>query len=178
MERWKTIQGLSQYGNGCRTENYVDVTARSFPESLFANGFTDLVSVIPPGAKLTPSSKIPQAQVGKVPGKRLPNGLWVGYDWRKANATAADVRAWMHSEEPANVGLRADRFPGVDIDVMDDSIAQIITQEAYAFLGDAPERIGKPPKRLLMYRTDEPFGRMRLWFDQNGQHHLVEILGQ
>src|ERR1035437_5518216 len=95
MERWKTVPGLSQYGNGCRTENYVDVTARSFPESLFANGFTDLVSVIPPGAKLTPSSKIPQAQVGKVPGKRLPNGLFVGYDWRKAVTTADDVRAWI-----------------------------------------------------------------------------------
>src|ERR1019366_9449246 len=153
------------------------VITQSFPESLFANGFTDLVSVIPPGAKLTPSSKIPQAQVGKVPGKRLPNGLRVGYNWRKPATTAADVRAWMHSEEPANVGLRADRFPGVDIDVMDDSIAQIITQEAHAFLGAAPVRTGKAPKCLLLYRAVEPFGRMRLWFDKDGQHHLVEILG-
>jgi putative DNA primase/helicase len=145
---------------------------------MFTNGFTDLVSVIPPGAKLTPSSKIPQAQVGKVPGKRLPNGLWVGYNWRKENATAEDVHGWMTTNEPANVGVRADNFPGVDVDVTDPDLAEIIEQEAIAFLGVAPVRIGKPPKRLLMYRTDEPFGRMRLWFDKEGVHHLVEVLGQ
>jgi len=152
--------------------------SKFFPEALFDNGITDLVSVIPPGAKLTPSSKIPQAQVGKVPGKRLPNGLWIGYNWRKSEPDIEEVRGWMNSGEPANIGVRADRYPGVDIDVTDDALAEIIQQEALAFLGPAPTRIGKPPKRLLMYITDEPFGRMRLWFDKDGQHHLVEILGQ
>lgn len=154
------------------------MTTKSFPEALFDNGITDLVSVIPPGAKLTPSSKIPQGQVGKVPGKRLPNGLWVGYNWRAATPTIDEVRSWVNNAEPANIGVKADRFPGVDIDVTDETLSDIIQHEAMEFLGWAPVRIGKPPKRLLMYGTDEPFGRMRLWFDKDGQHHLVELLGQ
>lgn len=153
------------------------MTTRSFPERLYACGIHDLVSVIPPGAKLTPSSKIPQSQVGKVPGKRLANGLWVGYDWRKAVATAEDVHGWLTTNEPANVGVRADNFPAVDIDVLDPDLAAIIANEAEAFFGVAPVRTGKPPKCLLMYRTNNPFGRMRLWFDKDGEHYLLEMLG-
>lgn len=147
-----------------------------FAEALFAIGYTDLISVIPPFAQLTPSSAIPQAQVGKVPGRRLANGLWAGFGWRKHVTTAADVHQW--SLDGANIGLRADRFPGVDIDCKDAVLAKQIEDAAVRFFGDAPVRIGKPPKRLLMYRTETPFGRMRLWIDKDEDHHLVEILGQ
>lgn len=151
------------------------MSAKFFPESLYEMGYTDLVSVIPPGAQLTPTSAIPQASVGKVPGKRLPSGLWAGYDWRKSSATLEDVRGWCIAG--ASVGLRADHFPGVDIDCTDDALAQIIEDVALAKLGGAPVRVGKAPKRLLMYRTMEPFGRMRLVFERDGKTHLVEILG-
>lgn len=147
-----------------------------FPAKLFENGFTDLVSVIPPGAQLTPSSKISPANVGKIPGLRARSGLWYGYDWRRHVPTIDDVRAWALSG--ANVGLRADRFPAVDIDTMDEGLAQIVEDVALAKLGPAPIRYGKAPKRLLVYRTNEPFSRMRLWIHKGDQPHLVEILGQ
>jgi len=152
------------------------VSQRYFPEWMFDAGYTDLISVVPPDAQLTPTSKIQGQMLGKVPGRRLPNGLWAGYDWRKAIHTLNDVKQWaLHG---ANVGLRADHFPGVDIDVKDEHLAAEIADFALRTLGPAPLRIGRYPKRLLVYRTEEPFSRMRLWIKAGEVHHLVEVLGQ
>jgi putative DNA primase/helicase len=144
-------------------------------EALYHKGWRDLVSVIPPGAQLAPSSKIQGSQVGKVPGKRLSSGFWVGYNWRKHDATIEDVKQW--SIDAANIGLRADNFPSIDIDCTDPKLAQIIEDFMIGKLGAAPIRTGRAPKRLLMYRTNAPFGRMRLWIERKDEHHLVEILG-
>lgn len=145
-------------------------------ERAFANGLIDLVSVIPPGAELSPFSRISSSQIGKIPGRRNTSGTWGGYDWRKITPTLDDVRRWC--ADGASFGLRSDRFPGVDIDCLDPQLATLIEETAHAFLGAAPVRFGRRPKRLLMYRTNEPFGRMRLWIEKDGAHHLVEILGQ
>lgn len=152
------------------------MSEKSFPERLFDAGYLDLVSVIPPGAQLVPSSKISQKLCGKIPGRRHPSGLWAGYDWRKHVATIEDVQQWY--VDGANVGLRATRFPGVDIDCTDPTLVRMIEDAVVGQLGPAPVRIGRAPKRLLLYKTDTPFSRMRLWIDtpKNGQH-LVEILG-
>jgi putative DNA primase/helicase len=147
-----------------------------FAEELYDKGYADIVSVIPPGAQLVPSSKIVQAQVGKVPGRKTANGLWAGYDWRRHEPTIEDVRQW--SVDGASIGLRADYRPAVDIDCAEPGLAQIIEDYAQAELGAAPCRVGRAPKRLLMYRCDEPFGRMRLWIKTATGDHLVEVLGQ
>lgn len=151
------------------------MTTRFFPERLYEAGFTDLVSVIPPGAQLAPSSTISSASIGKVPGRKNSNGTWGGYDWRKDQPALDDVRRWCLAG--ANVGLRADRFPCIDIDVLDETLAQIIETAALALLGPAPIRVGRAPKRLLMYRTAEPFSRMRLTLEKDGAQHMVEVLG-
>jgi hypothetical protein len=152
------------------------LTDLSFAEALYENGFKDLVSVIPPGAQLAPSSSISEASRGKAPGRRQPSGLFSGYNWRNHSPTADEVIQW--SIDGANIGIRADRFPGVDIDCTDENIASIIQRAAFAKLGHAPVRVGRAPKRLLMYHTLEPFSRMRLWVKlSNGDQHLVEILG-
>src|SRR6476661_154328 len=93
---------------------------RSLPEAMFDLGFTDLIPVIPPGAQLAPTSKISLDSLGKVPGRLVSGGLWAGFNWRKHQTTAADVRQWLH--DGANIGLRADRFPAVDIDSSDERI--------------------------------------------------------
>jgi putative DNA primase/helicase len=147
-----------------------------FPSKLYAAGFTDLISVIPPGAALTPTSTISSAMVGKVPGRKLPSGLWAGYDWRKAVATEDDVATWQL--QGANVGLRSDSFPAVDIDILDESLAKIVEDFATATLGPAPIRYGRRPKKLLVYKTDEPFGKMKLTITKHETTHLVEILGK
>lgn len=152
------------------------IVSKFFAEALYEAGVCDLVSVIPPGAQLTPTSKIPQAHVGKVPGRRLSNGLYAGYNWRAESPSIDEVRQWCI--DGSNIGLRADRFPAIDIDCKDFTLAQMIEEAAIGWLGTAPVRIGKAPKRLLAYRTDEPFGRMRLWIKRGDENHLVEILCQ
>lgn len=148
----------------------------SFAERLYEAGFTDLVSVIPPGAQLMPSSSIPQAAVGKIPGRRHASGLWAGYNWRVHEPTLDDVRKWVF--DGANIGLRATRFPGVDIDCTEPQLAQMIEEAIVGQLGPAPVRIGRAPKRLLMYRAAEPFSKLKLTITRGDQQHLVEILGE
>lgn len=136
---------------------------------LYALGYTPLVSIIPPNARLLATSKIKPDQTGKVPGKRYAGG-WGGYDWRAAPpATESDVAHW----GDAGVGLRTDHFPAVDIDCTDAALTGVIRHRAIELLGLAPERVGRAPKTLLLYRTAESFGRMRLWIGE----HLVEVLG-
>lgn len=144
-------------------------------EVLYERGYTDLVSVIPPGAALAPSSKISGSSLGKAPGVKRGAGLWTGYDWRQHVATIDDVRQW--SRDGANIGLLATNFPAVDIDCLEPGLAKIIEDVALAQLGPAPIRYGLRPKRLLVYRTKEPFTRMRLAIEQAETKHIVEVLG-
>lgn len=146
-----------------------------FPVKLFESGYTDLISVIPPKATLSPNSKMATSSLGKAPGVRYENGTWGGYNWRKSIATLTDVQRWI--QDGANVGLRAGRFPGLDIDSLNEHIVAKVKELAWEVLGPAPVRIGKAPKTLLMYRTDSPFARMRITLEGEKETHLIEMLG-
>ena len=145
-------------------------------KKLFNAGFVELVSVIPPGAELSPMSKVKPESAGKAPGKKNAQGRWVGYAWQTENCTEDD--AGVMDEVGANIGLKAGLYPGVDIDCTDEAISLLIENLAKQHLGDAPVRIGQAPKRLLMYRIAEPVGRMRLWFRVGEKQHLIEVLGE
>lgn len=143
---------------------------------LYAAGFTELVSVIPPAAPLSELSKITADQAGKAPGRQNATGTWGGYNWQDYTPTANDIERWERSN--ANIGLKAARYPALDIDVVNESLSRIIGDMAKKALGNAPVRVGRWPKQLFMYRTDEPIGRMRLRFrDGKGVEQLVELLG-
>ena len=144
-------------------------------KDLYEFGYTDLVSVIPPGVNLSPASKVKPASRGKAPGRRGPNG-WAGYPWQTTPCTAADAERM--DRDGASVGVAAASLPGLDIDCTDEGLSEIIEKTALEVLGPAPQRVGRWPKRLLMYRTSAPFGRMRLWIKHSGEQHLVEMLGQ
>jgi putative DNA primase/helicase len=145
---------------------------------LYERGYRTLVSVIPPDAPLSPNSGIKPRQRGKVPGRKLANGTWAGYAWLTTTIDAAMVRQW--ANDGANIGILAEWFPGVDIDVTDEWLAKEIAAIALRVLGPAPTRIGRPPKRLLMYRTGEAFVRTALLIYVEGQArpYLVEVLGK
>ena len=143
---------------------------------LYDSGFKDLVSVIPPSAPLSEMSKIAADQAGKAPGRQNVQGTWGGYAWQDYSPSANDIERWDRSR--ANIGLKAGRYPALDIDVVNEGLSSIIAGMAVKALGAAPLRIGRYPKRLLMYRTDEAIGRMRLRFrDGKGVEQLVELLG-
>jgi putative DNA primase/helicase len=151
------------------------------PVQLFERGFTELVSVIPPNAPLTPGSKIQPSQRGKSPGRRNQFGTWGGYAWQKHQTMPADVRQW--SQDGANIGLLGTHFPAVDIDCLDPWLSEEIASIAQRVLGPAPVRTGKAPKQLLLYRLEgAPFARMAVQVfpegrGENKPSHLVEVLG-
>jgi P4 family phage/plasmid primase-like protien len=144
-------------------------------ERLYKAGYTDLVSVVPPGAQLSPNSAIEPSQLGKVPGKRGAQG-WYGYSFTK-EVCASLAEAKRIDADGANVGLLGNRFPALDIDCNSAALADFVQSIAETYLGEAPIRLSRDPRRLLVYRTDEPFARMALVATHNGKSHLVEMLG-
>jgi hypothetical protein len=76
--------------------------------------------------------------------------------------TEFEVATW--STWPGcSVGIVGGAIAALDIDVAEDGeLALHIERLAREQLGDTPTlRIGKPPKRLLVYRTTEPFAGIR-----------------
>ena len=141
---------------------------------LFEAGFVDLVSVVPPGAHLSPNSKLDPAMLGKAPGRLGPNG-WHGYGWRTYTPTREDIARW--SRDGANFGLLGRRFPAVDIDSDDPAIVALAARLAEEMLGPAPRRSGRVPRLLMPYRSEEPLPRRALAALRDGEKHLVEVLG-
>lgn len=80
--------------------------------------------------------------------------------------------------QDGNIGINAKDAPAVDLDVYDEAVAQEMEDWIIANYGDAPVRVGQAPKRLLAFRTDEPFRKMSsTWRDLAGHEHKIEILG-
>lgn len=142
---------------------------------LYAAGYRDLVCVIPPNAELSKRSTIHPDQRGKTPGKQNRSGTWGGYPWLEFHPSARDAAAW--DKAGANIGLCAERFPAIDIDVNDEVLAHRVADLALKTFGAAPIRLSRKPRLLLVYRTDEPFGKMKLTISKDGAEHAVEILG-
>jgi hypothetical protein len=136
-----------------------------------------LVPIIPPGVQVssTAGSGV-QAGLGKIPGKLLSDGTWVGYkDWTSLRATSKHVKAWV--SWGAGLGLQGRVVPGVDIDVSDPAMAADIEALAMLHLGAAPVRIGRAPRRLLAYAWapgETPATRRRHVI---GPDAIVELLG-
>ena len=90
-------------------------------------------------------------------------GTWGGFDWLRHETSEQDLAAW--TRMGASVGLRAARVPRTRHRRPRRRPSRIWSRaRPERVLGPAPRRIGRAPKRLLAYRTAEPFGRIRLWF--------------
>ena len=108
-------------------------------------------------------------------GKKAP-----GFDnWSSARSTKAQLQEWIESgHRHYGVGILTKRTPTVDIDVRNEEIAIEAEAKAREIFGDGPVRIGMAPKRLMMFRTDTPFRKMRSakYQDEWGDLHQIEIL--
>lgn len=107
---------------------------------------------------------LPIAPGTKKPG-RFRNGAWADYpDWtRHATRPTSEHELDLWSRWPeAGVGVVCGPVAAVDIDLEDAELALEIERRARARLGDTPAlRIGRAPKRLLVYRATEPFRGIR-----------------
>jgi hypothetical protein len=70
------------------------------------------------------------------------------------------------------VGILTRTTPAVDIGVKDQDLAEKIQALADRALGDAPYRIGEPPKRLMPFQVvGEPFAKIKVtWKDAAREH--------
>ena len=108
----------------------------------------------------------------KKPG-RFQRGAWADYpEWNRhaeRGTTEVEVATWA-SWPDCGIGIVGGAVAAVDIDIKDDAdLALQIEQLARARLGDTPAlRIGRAPKRMLVYRTAEPFRGIK--------RHPLEVL--
>lgn len=96
----------------------------------------------------------------KKPG-RFHRGGWRDYPgWTRhcdRPTTPNEVEVWAKWPEAA-IGFACGRIVGIDIDVLDGDLAHRLEALARDRLGDTPLlRIGRAPKRLLVYRAETPF---------------------
>lgn len=136
-------------------------------------GYTRLVPITPPGCDVSERSSLfkRRKDLGKAPGVRGADGLWRGVDWLKLEPTDDQYVAW--AAAGAGVGLRTGSgIIAVDIDSMDEKLADIAARTATEILGGSENRVGRAPKRAKLYRTSEPVPYQRATFE--GGH--VEIL--
>lgn len=100
--------------------------------------------------------------------------------WEKIRADHDKLDEWLAEGYGGyGVGIISANTTGVDIDVYDDELARHMEEWVHDNIGVAPVRIGNAPKRLLMFRTDDPFPKINAikYTDHNGQDHKIEILG-
>jgi hypothetical protein len=101
---------------------------------------------------------------------------------RPDNWQAGDPGDWERRFKREHVGLLTASTPAVDIDVRDEAAALALDRLAVETFGDGPLRIGMPPKRLRLYRTETRFTKLKTagyrfpGDRQNDQAHAVEVL--
>lgn len=101
--------------------------------------------------------------------------------WEKIRATSKTLDDWLDEGYGGmGVGLICEFTPGVDIDVTHDELARHMEQWVHDNVAMAPVRVGNAPKRLLMFRCDDPFPKVnsQVFLDENGEKQKVEILGE
>ena len=99
--------------------------------------------------------------------------------WQKIEATGALIDRWIAGMKHTGVGILAARTAGVDLDIRDADMAELMVEFVQTRLGCTPVRVGLPPKALLPYRCDKPFKKVnsKRFRTPDGLEHKVEILG-
>lgn len=100
----------------------------------------------------------------KKPG-RYTRGEWHDYPaWTRhcdRPTTLQEIEIWATWPDAA-VGFACGPIVGIDIDVLDAALAHRIEKLARQMLGDTTlVRIGRAPKRMLVYRAETPFAAFR-----------------
>jgi hypothetical protein len=151
-------------------------SVRSVFETLLLNGFTqEVISVIPPNAPLTSSSKVPVEALGKVPGRKMVTGQWCG-GWIHANNSGEAQR---FARWGGNAGIETTRLLPIDIDVNDPSLHKPLILLARRFFGVLPLRMGKRPLLFGRLRGKCSYGRIAMTFEnETGKHKIESFHGE
>ena len=105
-------------------------------------------------------------------------------EWEKKTETNdAEIGLWSKLfPQATNTGILTARVPAIDIDIMIEPAAKAIEElarERFEERGYFLVRIGKPPKRAVLFRTDTPFKKLTLALvaPDGDTRQKIEILG-
>jgi hypothetical protein len=114
-----------------------------------------------------------------------------GWDITPLNGKIPLIKGWQTRPEAA---LQFDKFSdanigvvcggkhnviAVDIDVLSETVAEIIRTITEDMLGTAPERIGAAPKTLFVYRCTAPISKIKTSiYDIGGGDACIEVLAE
>jgi hypothetical protein len=102
-------------------------------------------------------------------------------EWQNLRPTLDDIVSWETTNAGRNTGILTRLTPAVDDDVLDQKVADIVHGWVKELIPPGcPEllRIGKAPKRAILFRCDIPFSKVSTgeWIDKSGTKHQLEIL--
>ena len=98
--------------------------------------------------------------------------------WPSLKTSVEDIHEWASSGyKNGNIGINTRNTPAVDIDVYDPVVAQKMEDWLLKKYPNACVRVGRAPKRLVLFRTDEPFRKMAVTYTDGKTDHKLEILG-
>jgi len=103
-------------------------------------------------------------------------------DWPNIITTDEHIDKWLRDgcEGVAykGIGIQSKYTPAVDLDIREKELCEIMIQKVHEICGNAPVRIGMPPKALLPFRTSEPFAGCKspVFTSPDGEKHQIEIL--
>lgn len=102
-------------------------------------------------------------------------------DWQRIRATTGIVKKWIENDYGRlGVGIMTTNTPAIDIDIEDELVADEVEEWIKANIGAAPVRYGKGTKRLLLYRTEEPFTKLMTpkYIGEFNAECKIEVLGE
>ena len=100
--------------------------------------------------------------------------------WSDIEATNTIIDRWTYEYADAtNTGILTRTTPAIDIDVLDPGVADELQQLVERMIGISAVRIGRAPKRALLFRTEAPFKKIftPVFVSPDGRTHQVEIMG-
>lgn len=109
------------------------------------------------------------------PGKKAP-----GYDgWQRTDATQKQLTDWLsNGHTDHGIGILTCNTPAIDLDISDADILKKMQDWCEMNIAMAPVRIGRSPRSMMLFRTTEPFRKMKTgkYEDEWGEQHEIEIL--
>jgi hypothetical protein len=104
-------------------------------------------------------------------------------DWQDIRSDKRHVEKWAsNGYAHGNIGMLTRRNPGIDLDILDAEFVKEMQRVVERIVGSPLPmlmRIGRAPKRLLLFCTAEPFPKITspFFMSPDGEKHRIEVLG-